>query len=88
MLFECEKMADRRLSADRKITNDVTFTVCVEKEGDLIQITGKGETFVSTKQPIVPIDSLATGELPNIFPMKHTISMPQTNIYKLADHYR
>lgn len=92
MLFECEKMADIKFSASRKITTDQTFKVTIEKEGDLLQITGKGETFISTKRPIAPFEYTLpqnTEELlPNIFPMKHTISLQKNNIDKLQDYYR
>lgn len=91
MVFECEKLAGRTTTSCRKIINDVQFNVPFDKDGDLIQIDVKAETFMTSKKAISPIDQEFTGteyELPNLFPMKHTISLPHTNIYKLQDVYR
>lgn len=91
MLFECEKLAGRTTASGRKIINDVHFNVPIDKDGDLIQIDVKAETFMTSKKAISPVEQGFTGteyELPNLFPIKHTISLPQTNIYKLQDVYR
>lgn len=91
MLFECEKLAGRTTASGRKIINDVQFNVPFDKDDDLFKIDVKTETFMTSKKAISPIEQEFTGtqyELPNLFPMKHTISMPHTNIYKLQDIYR
>ncbi len=50
------------------------------------------ETFMTSKQPIAATTKHKTefneNELPDIFPSKYTISMPQENIYQLRDMYR
>lgn len=90
-LFECEKLAGRSTTAGRKIVNDVNFTVPYEKDGDLVQISVHAETFVTSKKPIKPThpeNSVSDAELPSLFPIKYTVSMPQEHIYKLRDVYR
>lgn len=91
MLFECEKLAGRTTASGRKIINDVQFNVPFEKDDDLIKIDVKAETFMTSKKAISPIEHAFSGteyELPDLFPMKHTVSLPYTNIYSLEDVYR
>lgn len=65
------------------------FSLPLEKEGDLIQIKIQADTFISSKKPITLTDTkLSETELPSLFPMQNTISLPQTNIYTLSDKYR
>lgn len=49
------------------------------------------ETFLTSKKPIVlgePKMDIGNAELPNIYPIKYTVSMPQENIYHQRDSYR
>lgn len=74
------------------MVNDVLFVVPIEKDGDILQMEITAETFVTSNKPIAAVLSNQTevndSQLPDMFPMKYTISMPQQNIYKLRDSYR
>lgn len=62
-----------------------------EKDGDLIQMEIQAETFISSKKPLSSqkVNFKSEGvELPNLFPLKHTVSMTQTNIYEKKNIYR
>lgn len=91
LVFETEKLAGRSTTSFRKIVNDVAFTVPFEKEGDRIRIDIHADTFITSKKPIQADESNAnptSSELPKLFPLKHTISMPTSNIYTSEDFYR
>lgn len=91
LVFETEKLAGRSTTSSRKIVNDVAFAVPFEKDGDHIRIDIRADTFITSKKPIqldVSNSSPANAELPKLFPLKHTISMPTTNIYNFNDFYR
>lgn len=66
------------------------FVVPVQHNGDQIQFKVHADTFITAKRAIQPAatDAHQSLELPDIFPLKPTISMPQSNIYQLKDHYR
>lgn len=87
---ECEKLAGKSITSTRKVVNDVLFVVPIEKDGDILQMEVHADTFLTSKKPIGVMNTAEnTGsQLPDIFPLKYTISMPQQNIYQLRDIYR
>lgn len=92
LVDECEKLAGRSVTSTRQIVNDVLFSVPLERAGDLIRFDVHAETLIASKRAL-PADSSSAAHqqvatLPNLFPLRHTISMAQQNIYKLTDHYR
>lgn len=91
LVFECEKLAGRSTTSFRKIVNDVAFAVPFEKEGDRVHIDIHADTFITSKKPIQldeASESDTNRELPKLFPLKHTISMPTSNIYNVENLYR
>lgn len=72
--------------------NDIGFAVPFEKEGDRIRIDIHADTFITSKKPIQLDESnteqTSGRELPKLFPLKHTISMPTTNMYDVKNFYR
>lgn len=90
LVFEVEKLSGRSTTSFRKIVNDVEFVVPFEKDDDKISIGIHADTFITSKKPILLDESnpSSNAELPNLFPIKHTISLPTTNIYNLRNFYR
>lgn len=75
----------------RGIVNDAFFVVPLQKEGDLIQFEVLAETFVVSKKTIQPVNFGSSSdqmEIPNIFPLKHTVSIPTVNLYQRRMIYR
>lgn len=63
----------------------------IEKDGDVLQMELTAETFLTSKKPIAAVSKIEmteTNQLPELFPLKYTISMPRENIYQLRDIYR
>lgn len=87
---ECEKLAGKSIVSNRKVVRDVLFVVPIEKDGDVLQMEITADTFLTSKKPITAIATteMIENQLPDMFPLKYTISMPQENIYQLRDIYR
>lgn len=77
-------------AAERKTINDAFFVVPFESRGEPIQFELTGETFMTSKKPIAPFNMTSgTGEgIPDIFPLKHTVSIPKEHFYKEQCAYR
>jgi hypothetical protein len=88
LINHCERLAGVAVTKNRKVLTNAFFVVPVEKEGDLIQFEVNADTFMSAKTPITPFSKVEDVELPNIFPIKPTISIPTENIYKQQRIYR
>lgn len=94
LLDECEHLAGRSTSASRHIVHNVPVNVTLQRNGEPIRFDVHADTFVAAKRPIQPAtaavssEATAQAQLPDIFPLKATISLPQSNIYRLIDHYR
>lgn len=89
-LLECEKLAGRSTVSMRKIISDAFFVVPFIRDDLRIQCELTAETFVTSKKPISVIDdNVSTNiELPDISPLKFTVSMPTENIYHKRNVYR
>lgn len=91
LLNHCERISGRSVTATRRIINDAMFIAPIEKDGDLIQMELLAETLVTSKKPISPFALKIKSEdveLPDLFPLKHTISIPKVNIYQKRSVYR
>lgn len=91
LLLHCERMAGRSLTSSRKIVSDAFFSFPYERDNDLIQFEIQAETMMISKTPIqdFPVDrNIASLELPDLFPVKATITIPTYNIYEKRDIYR
>jgi large subunit ribosomal protein L37 len=88
LLTHCERLAGHALNTSRKVMSDAFFVVNLEKEGDLIQFEVKADTMIAAKAPIAKLSKLGDAELPNLFPIKHTISIPVENIYRQRRVFR
>lgn len=86
---ECDKLAGKSTALSRNIVKDAFFVVPIEKDGDVLQIEIHAETYLTSKKPIATVHTEITDDqLPDLFPLKYTISMPKRNIYQLRNIYR
>lgn len=78
-------------AAERKTINNAFFVAPFERDGDKVQLELTAETFMSSRKPISPISVKLNADqqaLPNIFPLKHTVSIPKVHFYKEQTAYR
>lgn len=87
LIFECEKLANKSLVSQRKITNNTDFLFTMNKNGNKIQFDLGVETLITSKKPISKIGQV-DGEIAELFPIHETISIPKKNIYLDQDLYR
>lgn len=90
-LNHCERFYGHTVAADRKIINNAFFVAPFDKDGDQIQLELTAETFMSSRKAINPFKVQIQQEqntLPDIFPVKHTVSIPQHHFYKKQNVYR
>lgn len=78
------------MTSGRKIINDAYFVIAFKKDDDNILLEMNAETFISSRKGITPyVEIIAEDfELPNLSPVKHTVSIPTTNIYEPRNIYR
>ena len=88
-LNHCEKVAGRDTVKTRKIINNAFFVTPIVKNGELIQFELHADTFMVSNKPLTPaLRRHDDADLPNIFPLKDTVSIPMTNIYDPKCLYR
>ncbi|CAH0550591.1 unnamed protein product [Brassicogethes aeneus] len=84
-----ENNSDESIVNDRYLFNDLFFSFPFEKNGNLIQFQLKGDSLLTSKKPLnaVSKNSLDGIDLPDIAPLKETITLNEENVYKLQDIY-
>ncbi|KAJ8972293.1 hypothetical protein NQ317_018627 [Molorchus minor] len=82
-------ITQKRRSFKRYILNDLVFSYPFMKFGDLIQFQLSGETVITSSKPLAPITLEPTEslELPDIAPIKPTITLNRENIYEVENIY-
>jgi hypothetical protein len=91
LLNHCERFYGHAVAADRKIISDAFFVAPFERDGQQVQLELTTETFMSSRKPIAPIKVQVQPEkdvIPDIFPLKPTVSIPQVNFYEKQNVYR
>lgn len=91
LIHNCEKLAGRTTTTARKIVNDAYFIVPYQKDGDVIQMEINAETLITSKKAIQPFDDpfeTDDSDIPSLFPLKHTITLPPSNIYRNRSVFR
>ncbi|XP_070164605.1 large ribosomal subunit protein mL37 [Polyergus mexicanus] len=86
----CESLSGPDIARKRCILYDGITKLNLEKESDLIQFTLRSDVMIMSASPLKPLESSNCNiemDLPNIYPMHHTISLDQTNFYKTEDVY-
>lgn len=90
LLNHCERFQGHIRAAERKTINNAFFVVPFDSRGEQIQLELTAETFMTSRKPIAPfkMEPNTEKEIPDIFPLKHTVSIPKTNFYKEQNAYR
>lgn len=86
----CEKLTKYEVISNRRFIQDAIFKVPITKDDDLIQIDISAESFIVSRKPIArqgDAQKFPDLEVPNIFPIKSTISMNKTNTYETELSY-
>ncbi|KAH8358492.1 hypothetical protein KR093_000471 [Drosophila rubida] len=81
LLFEIEKLAGRSVTVRRKLIDNVTFQTSLIKDNDLLLFKITGDKLISSARPLDTIKGKFNGDLPDLYPMKCTVSMPKQHIY-------
>uniref|UniRef100_A0A1A9WPS2 Large ribosomal subunit protein mL37 n=1 Tax=Glossina brevipalpis TaxID=37001 RepID=A0A1A9WPS2_9MUSC len=87
LLAECEKLAGRTLTSRRRLLDHVNFKVTLPKDENLLQFDVIAEKFITSARPIESIKGKYDGDLPDLYPMKCTISMPKKHVYTTETFY-
>lgn len=90
-LNHCERFQGHIRSQDRKRVNDAFFIAPFKSLDEHVQLEVTAETFMTSRKPIQPFNIKLSSEddvLPDIFPIKPTISIPQFNFYNETCVYR
>lgn len=89
LLSHCERFSGHIVAAERKILNDAFFVAPIENAGDKVQFEVTAETFMTSKKALSPFTpNVKDLELPDIFPLKETLSIPKVNFYDERSSYR
>lgn len=88
MITECEKLSGRSVTTRRQLLDQVDFKVTIPKGDDLLQFEISAEKLITSSRPIEQIKVKYDGELPDLYPIKYTISLPKKNIYTTETFYR
>lgn len=86
----CESLSGPDIAKKRCILYDGITKLNLEKDSDLLQFTLSSDVMIMSASPLKPLESSDCNmeiNLPNIYPLHHTISLDQTNIYKTGDIY-
>ncbi|XP_017057390.1 39S ribosomal protein L37, mitochondrial [Drosophila ficusphila] len=87
LLQETEKLAGRPVSIRRKIIDNATFKSSLSKDGELFGFSINAEKVVFANRAIEAVKGKFEVELPDLYPMKSTISIPKRHIYQTDNFY-
>lgn len=78
------------MTQNKYVVNDVECTTIFEKEDDLLQFQDVSNILVTSAKPVkheVEKD-IPFVEIPSLYPVKHTITMPHNHFYNNTSQYR
>ncbi|XP_018797863.1 PREDICTED: 39S ribosomal protein L37, mitochondrial [Bactrocera latifrons] len=81
LITECEKIAGRNMNSQRRIIDQVNFNFTLPRNEEMLLFRVKAEKFITSSRALAPIKGIFDSELPNIYPLKSTISMPKEHLY-------
>ncbi|XP_016959775.1 39S ribosomal protein L37, mitochondrial [Drosophila biarmipes] len=87
LLQETEKIAGRSVSVRKRFIDNATFKTSLSKDGDLLGFSVNAEKVVFANRAIEVIKGKFEGNLPDLYPMKTTISIPKRHIYQKENFY-
>uniref|UniRef100_A0A182YKH1 Large ribosomal subunit protein mL37 n=1 Tax=Anopheles stephensi TaxID=30069 RepID=A0A182YKH1_ANOST len=87
----CDRFAGRSVNANRKVVFNARFLVPLVKEGERVLLNLKAESMIISHDPLKPLDTAVyrpmDQEVPSLFPLKETVSIPVQNIYDWRNDY-
>lgn len=85
-----EKSSDSEATLSKYVSNDVPCHSTFEKEEDLIQFQEVSNILVTSTHPVKheTEKDIPFVEIPDLYPVKHTITMPVEHFYKDYSKYR
>ncbi|XP_052888632.1 39S ribosomal protein L37, mitochondrial isoform X2 [Anopheles moucheti] len=91
LVTHCERYAGFSVNANRKVVYDARFLVPVVKGNERILFDTTAESMIISHVPLKPLDTATYRpmdlELPNLFPLKETVSIPVQNSCDWRNHY-
>ncbi|XP_054733072.1 39S ribosomal protein L37, mitochondrial [Anastrepha obliqua] len=81
LLSECEKFAGRNINSQRRLLGQANFKVTVPKNDDLLLFDVNVQKIITASRPLDAIKGKYDSELPDLHPIKYTISMPKQHVY-------
>lgn len=89
MLILCDRLSSPTTSSSRRSINNADFVVPLGINDDLVQFEMSTDNLIASKNPIKSFgDSVNDVTVPNMTPLKSTISIPTSNFYNKLNHYR
>lgn len=90
LLHLIETHSKHDLTKERYVLNDLFFSFPFEYFGDLIQFQLTGDAVLVAANPLKPVyaDSTEQFALPDIYPIKPTVTLTPQNFYDLDSIYR
>lgn len=88
LIGECEKLSGKAITTCRRLLDDVSFKVTVQKGEDLLQFEVSVEKLITSARPIEQVKVKHDDDLPDLYPIKYTVSLPKKNIYTTETFYR
>lgn len=91
LVTHCERFVGQPVTFTRKVIANTRYIVPITKELDRIQFSLKVDSLISSSSPITPLDSAVyrpqDQSLPEIFPVKETVTIPTTKFYEWQNEY-
>ncbi|XP_001662478.2 39S ribosomal protein L37, mitochondrial [Aedes aegypti] len=91
LVTHCERFVGQEVASNRKIIANTHFIVPITKELDRIQFSLKVDSFITSSAPLKPLDNSVyrpqDQTLPDIFPVKQTVTIPTTHFYEWQTEY-
>lgn len=90
LLQLCESLSGSDIAQKRCVLYDGITKLNLDKESDLIQFILRSDVMITSAKPLKPIENSNSNmeiDLPNIYPLHHTIGLDKTNIYTTEDEY-
>lgn len=84
-----EKSSDSEVTLSRYILNDIESKTMFEKEDDLIQFQDISHILVTSNTPVKhDVEKDVTfHEIPDLYPVKHTVTLPPDHFYEEGSKY-
>ncbi|XP_055524558.1 39S ribosomal protein L37, mitochondrial [Wyeomyia smithii] len=91
LVTHCERFLGNSVSSTKRIVANTRFVVPITKDLDRIELNLKADTFLISAAPIKPLDNSVYRPqdlpIPDLFPVKETVTIPTTNFYEWQNEY-